>query len=116
MTENGADGSSTVGMGYCLSRELEYWDARLNIAYKLLRDVDRAEDAELAAVNSSAPIRAKALRDMQRSWIGYRDAACFYDYSEWGGGTGGGPAHAACLMRITGVQALRLEEKLEGRK
>ena len=116
MTENGNDGSSTVGMGYCLSRELDYWDQRLNVAYTSLRQVDRVYDAELDELGSSAPRRVAALRDMQRAWIGFRDAACLYEYSEWGGGTGGGPAHAACLMQITGKQALHLEATLEERQ
>ncbi|MEK6217371.1 MAG: DUF1311 domain-containing protein [Boseongicola sp.] len=116
MTENGNDGSSTVGMGYCLSRELDYWDARLNIAYKSLRQVDRVYDAELDELGSSAPRRVAVLRDMQRAWIGYRDAACAYEYSGWGGGSGGGPAHASCMMRVTGEQALHLEATLEERQ
>ncbi len=116
MTENGSNGSSTVGMGYCLSRELDYWDDRLNAAYKALRDVDRVHDAELDDLGSAAPRRVLALRDMQRAWIGYRDAACVYEYSAWGGGTGGGPAVAACLMQVTGEQTLRLEMTLEERR
>ncbi len=116
MTENGADGSTTVGMGYCLAQELDYWDERLNAAYGALWNVDRAYDAELEDLGSTAPRRAPALREMQRAWIGFRDATCVYEYSAWGGGTGGGPAHAACMMRITGAQALRLEAELEWRE
>ena len=36
------------------------------------------------------------------------DATCDYDYSQWGGGTGGGPAIAGCMMRMTGEQAIYL--------
>ena len=46
---------------------------------------------------------------MQRAWIGWRDATCDYERAQWGGGTGGGPATVACLMRLTGEQALYLE-------
>ena len=49
---------------------------------------------------------------MQRAWIGYRDAACAYEASQWGGGTGAGPAAVGCMMTLTGRQALALEEKL----
>jgi uncharacterized protein YecT (DUF1311 family) len=49
---------------------------------------------------------------MQRAWIGYRDAACDYERAQWGGGSGGGPATAGCLMRLTGEQALALEGRL----
>ena len=55
---------------------------------------------------------AVALRAMQRAWIGFRDATCDYERSLWGGGTGGGPATAACLMRMTGEQTLYLERMM----
>jgi len=98
-------GYSTVGMGACLEYEYEYWDGRLNDAYRVLLDSERADDLEWGQ-----PVKkADALRDMQRAWIAYRDATCDYERSQWGGGTGGSPATAACLMRLTGEQALYLE-------
>jgi uncharacterized protein YecT (DUF1311 family) len=53
---------------------------------------------------------------MQRAWIGYRDAACAYEESQWGGGTGGGPASVDCAMRLTARQALALEARLAQRQ
>ena len=105
-------GSSTVGMGYCLSQELDLWDARLNETYRALLTVERALDAETATLGASVPPRASALRDMQRAWIGFRDATCVYEYAQWGGGTGGGPANTSCLLRLTALQALELERRL----
>ncbi len=96
-------GSSTIGMGGCIDRELTWWDARLNAQYADLRTRERARDA------GDGGNRAEALRDMQRAWIAWRDATCDYERAQWGGGTGGGPATAACLMRLTGEQALYLE-------
>jgi uncharacterized protein YecT (DUF1311 family) len=110
------DGQTTVGMSYCYEREYAYWDARLNAAYAALADLEEAADAEMREIGAAAPSTAEALRAMQRAWIPYRDAACDYERSEWGGGTGGGPATAACLMRLTGEQALALEDRLERRR
>lgn len=108
------DGSTTVGMGYCLDAELTFWDRRLNAAYKALAEDHKAADAEMAGMDASAPPMAPALRDMQRAWIAFRDAACAYERSLWGGGTGGGPAWTGCMMTQTGRQALRLEAGLSG--
>lgn len=110
-----SDGSTTVGMGYCLGQELGYWDNRLNAAYADLGDLERAIFAEMTASAAGIPDGAKALRDMQRAWMGYRDAACIYEYSTWGGGTGGGPANAACLMDLTARQTMMLEDRLQER-
>jgi uncharacterized protein YecT (DUF1311 family) len=110
------DGYTTVGMGFCYGKELEFWDARLNAAYGTLMEIEATADAELKELGSAAPSASDALRDMQRAWIAYRDAACAYERSHWGGGTGGGPATADCLMRLTAAQALALEERLAQRR
>lgn len=112
---NSEGGYSTVGMGYCFAREAEYWDARLNDVYRELRASEEADDAEIAEMGMNVPKKAEALRNMQRAWMAYRDAVCAYEYSQWGGGTGGGPANAACLMEETARQTLTLEERLAGR-
>ncbi|MEO0372234.1 MAG: lysozyme inhibitor LprI family protein [Pseudomonadota bacterium] len=102
-------GHSTYGMGGCLSAEADYWDAQLNAAYGAVIAEARATDAEMADIGGPAVASQEdALRAMQRAWIAYRDATCDYEYSQWGGGTGGGPAIAACIMRETGEQALYL--------
>ena len=103
-------------MGFCYGAEYDYWDARLNAAYGALMAMEKAAEAELGELGSAAPSPAAALRDMQRAWIGYRDAACLYEVSQWGGGTGGGPAGAGCMMQITGEQALALEARLAARR
>ncbi len=104
------DGSTTYGMGYCLDQERAVWDARLNADYKAIRAKARASDDEMGRIGASAPPTATALRDMQRAWIVWRDATCDFERSQWGGGTGGGPATLACLLRLTGEQALYLEQ------
>jgi uncharacterized protein YecT (DUF1311 family) len=104
-------GATTVGMGFCLGGELEWWDARLNAAYRALLARERAVDAEMAEIGATVPSLADALQAMQRAWIGYRDATCDYERAQWGNGTGAGPAAAACLMTQTGEQALYIENR-----
>ncbi len=96
-----AGGETTVGMGGCLDRERDFWDGRLNAAYQQLLSQQRSDPAML-----------DALRGMQRAWISYRDARCDYEYVQWGGGTGGGPAILACLMQATAEQVFVLEQNI----
>ncbi len=107
-------GESTVGMGGCLSRELDLWDARLNAVYGQLMDEARRADADNAEYGGHAPSQAEALRDMQRAWIPFRDAKCAHARSLWGGGTGAGPAGVDCLMRTTAEQVIYLETSRMG--
>ena len=109
-------GDTTVGMGACLAAEVAYWDASLNAAYDALRVRTRAIDAESLDYGFEVPSQAEALQAMQRAWIPFRDAACDYERSKWGGGTGQGPAGAACLLRQTARQALALEDDLAERQ
>jgi uncharacterized protein YecT (DUF1311 family) len=102
-------GSSTYGMGGCLNFEAEWWDGQLNVAYRDLMKREKKDDAENASDGFSAPKKAPALKDMQRAWIPFRDATCSYEYSQWGGGTGGGPASIACVLRMTAEQTLYLQ-------
>ncbi len=110
------DGYTTVGMGFCYGAERNWWDARLNAAYGGLMEMEKAAEAELKSYGSAAPSPAAALRDMQRAWIAWRDAACAYEVSQWGGGTGGGPAWSQCTMQMTAEQALTLEDRLAARR
>ncbi len=105
------EGTSTYGMGGCLDAELTWWDDRLNRLYRDLMARHREDDAA-DDLPQGAPTRAGTLRDMQRAWIAYRDAACDHERALWGGGTGGGPATLECLMRLTALQAIHLEESL----
>ena len=113
--EDTEGGYSTVGMGACIWAEHEYWDARLNAAYGELLARPAEGDAENHEYQPNLPSMEDALREMQRAWIPFRDATCAYERSLWGGGTGGGPAAADCLMQETARQALRLESILRER-
>lgn len=95
-------GYSTVGMGICLNKELEFWDGFLNEEYVFARSQARKVDTQ----NGADKTLEHALRDMQRAWIGFRDAACDFERTQWGEGSGRGPAGVGCMMRMTGEQAL----------
>lgn len=101
-------GDTTVGMSHCIGLELKLWDTRLNGTYQALMADARAADAEMAAMGSAAPAQAPALQQAQRDWMVFRDAACTYEETRWGGGSGGGPAAAHCAMVLTAQQFLRL--------
>ena len=109
-TEATGDGSTTVGMGYCWEQELNDWDTHLNKVYQYALGLARDRDNEMRDVGSSVPSLETTLRDAQRAWITWRDATCDFEMAQWGGGTGGGPALLACLTRVTGEQALYLEQ------
>lgn len=109
-------GDSTYGMGGCLSSELEYWDVALNATYKqvLAEAKHDDDDAKMSEIGASAPSQANALRDMQHARITFRDATGDDEYSQWGGGTCGYPAIAACLMHKTSEHTLYFEQSRLG--
>ncbi|MDO5631433.1 MAG: lysozyme inhibitor LprI family protein [Paracoccus sp. (in: a-proteobacteria)] len=100
--------SSTAGMVQCLSAEAADWDARLNDAYQVLLTDARQADTEARDLGSTAASMEKTLREMQRSWITFRDASCAYAAAQFQGGTAAGPAVADCAMQLTARQAILL--------
>lgn len=102
-------GDTTVGMSQCLQAEAQWWDTVLNATYGELLAFSKEMDA---ANGAEVPSQETALRDMQRAWIGYRDAKCGFERSQWGRGSGAGPAVAACLMEETAQQARVLKSAL----
>ena len=106
---------SNFAISVCFGAEADYWDARLNTAYAALIGAEIALAEELQKDGVFAPDAVTALRDMQRAWMPFRDAACWYEVATWGGGSGSGPASAECLMHMTGRQALALEARVEER-
>lgn len=105
-------GSSTAGVAMCLNAEAEVWDKRLNKAYSDLIAKVASSDEELKGLLASFIEGEPLLRQMQRNWIAFRDAACEFERSTWGGGTGAGPASTACVMQLTAEQYFRLQDHL----
>ncbi|WP_347139601.1 lysozyme inhibitor LprI family protein [Paracoccus sp. SSK6] len=101
-------GYSTYAMSWCLGQEFDVWDRKLNDSYARVLASAKAADAEMAELGSAAEKQEPLLRQMQRDWIAFRDAACAYERSRWGGGTGGGPASVDCSLQLTAHQYLRL--------
>ena len=54
------DGYTTVGMGFCLGYERDYWDARLNAAYGQLMEIEKSVDDEMTKLGSSVPSSASS--------------------------------------------------------
>lgn len=98
-------GASTVGMNQCLTAEKDDWDVLLNDNYATLVERAKTEDA---ARDQAAAQALPLLQKMQRDWIAFRDSSCIYAASGFQGGTAAGPAAGACLLQLTGEQALRL--------
>jgi len=99
-------GYATVVIGGCFSLELDWWDAKLNAIYQVRLKEAQAFDA---TIPDYLPSQVEALRAMQRAWIPFRDEKCGFERTQWGGGTGAGPAFLACLMHETADQVLYLE-------
>lgn len=66
------NGATTIGIGACYEKEFIYQDNKLNIAYK-------------KAKASIQPFRVNQIKEIQRSWIKYRDIKCgFFNHKESG--------------------------------
>lgn len=90
----------------CVAFELKWWDSLLNIAYK-----ERMVEAKESPLPRNKLLKSdpEALRDMQRTWIAYRDATCEFVYLYFGGGTAGPTAETECLLDLTARQAIFLK-------
>jgi uncharacterized protein YecT (DUF1311 family) len=91
---------STADMNGCYDREIRVWDGMLNAAYKGLQPQLDAKQAE-------------ALRDVQRSWIAYRDKRCAF-YWTFYQGTIASPMGGACVNDETARRALDLRGLQKG--
>lgn len=78
-------------LNYCAVLELEAADAELNAAYADAVDAARGFDGQQEAL----------LRDAQRAWIAFRDAACSAEASLVDGGTMQPMVGTGCLTRLT---------------
>jgi uncharacterized protein YecT (DUF1311 family) len=92
---------STAGMVEAITAAHEKWEAKLNSAYKVLKQKMPSEEFA-------------ALQQAQRAWIAFRDKQ-IESYSITYGlmdGTMWTPIHAGAVMRITKERALELENYL----
>ncbi|MEW7008537.1 MULTISPECIES: lysozyme inhibitor LprI family protein [unclassified Lentilitoribacter] len=80
--------STTVGIKFCLSDQLNLADGELNRIYKALRSDQDDEANEL-------------LKAAQRAWIAYRDAECARVADTARGGTLAGVLDLSCHVDMT---------------
>ncbi|MEM7296254.1 MAG: lysozyme inhibitor LprI family protein [Pseudomonadota bacterium] len=84
---------------HCAGLAYEAADLTLNEAYRLAVDAARLRDAES---DGSWDISAETLlREAQRAWIPFRDAACSAESTLYRGGTGQTMLYLNCLERVT---------------
>ena len=88
-------GGVTYEMLNCIGIETKHQDALLNQAYKRVM-------ADLS------PERKKQLKEVQRTWIKYRDLNCNF-YADPNGGTNASILSSDCFMQTTASRARELE-------
>lgn len=89
----------------CFAALLEEADDDLNAAYSEARDVMRQIDSDLSYDDAGAEV---ALRNAQRAWITFRDAACEAEGFQMRGGSAEAMLVLACQARLTQTRAEEL--------
>ena len=89
---------TTVSIVQCLQQRTDFWDKRLNQAWK-------AVNASLA----SEPQRVLALKAAEQAWLKFREANCSFQYSQ--GGTIRQIAFASCMLEMTQNRAIELQKE-----
>lgn len=95
---NCANPTSQFEMTECAFRSADAADALLNEQYRKAMATAKAMDADFQA--GPIPL-ADLLRDAQRAWIPFRDAACSVESGLAQGGTAQNQFFAECLERLT---------------
>ncbi len=80
----------------CQNAEFDWWDAKLNEVYKERMATQKSYDAD-----RGDPYHEDLLRDMQRAWIPFRDAACGFAARGQPGGSGAVNDGVDCMIRET---------------
>ena len=84
-------------MNQCAQLAYEAADRDLNAAYQVA--MARAKSWDMA--DTRGPRAADNLRDAQRSWISFRDAACLAESLRYRGGSMQGMEYSRCLEKLT---------------
>lgn len=101
---NCANPTSQFEMTECAFRSADAADVLLNDEYRRAMAAAKAMDADFQL--GPIPL-ADLLRDAQRAWIPFRDAACSVESGLAQGGTAQNQFFAECLERLT---AQRIED------
>ncbi len=102
---------SQFELTYCEEQSWMAADADLNDAYQAARAVLQDIDAGLPNSERGAEDN---LRNAQRAWIVFRDAACAAEGYLWHGGSGKPMVIYSCLARLTEARAADLWTLAEG--
>ncbi len=92
-------------LNFCAERDWMIADGDLNDAYKAAQGVMKGIDAEFPATQNKA---SSDLRDAQRAWVTFRDAACSAEGFLWYGGSGEQMIIYSCRARLTRDRAADL--------
>lgn len=93
-----ATAETTVELSYCATLDFEAADAALNEAYA----------AAVAVARGYEGAQEEYLRDAQRAWIAFRDAACEAEAMLFEGGTAQPMTGTACMARLSEERAEHL--------
>lgn len=99
-----------LDMNLCADRAWKLADEDLNLAYGMARSLMRQTDAALPEGDRGAEM---ALRDAQRAWITFRDAACKAEGYVWFGGSIRPLVVSQCLERMTRARTEELRALAE---
>ncbi|WP_415919869.1 lysozyme inhibitor LprI family protein [Tateyamaria sp. SN6-1] len=86
-----------VEMTFCAGQAYEAADGDLNLAYRMAMDQARALDSH----DPQTPSNADLMRDAQRAWIPFRDAACSAESTLARGGSMQNQLFLMCMERLT---------------
>ncbi len=89
-------------MNLCAAQAFEAADEDLNLAYEIARDMARQMDSYTPDLD---PTNEVLLRDAQRAWIKFRDAACEAESTLARGGTMQPLLYSTCAERLTRQRA-----------
>ena len=106
-----ANAQVQMEMTFCAERDWMMADVDLNNAFKAAQVTMKGIDANLPATQRKA---SSDLRDAQRAWVTFRDAACSAEGFLWHGGSGEQMIIYACRARLTRDRATDLWSLSEG--
>ncbi|MDP3959026.1 MAG: lysozyme inhibitor LprI family protein [Pseudorhodobacter sp.] len=94
---------------WCAEQDWIAQDADLNRVYRQARALMQQIDADLPVAERGAEVQ---LRNAQRGWITYRDAACAVEGYMFHGGTAEPMIVYGCRARLTGARTADLRALL----
>lgn len=98
----------------CLMSETKYWQRRLDDMRDVLARSFEASDIGLGTEGQTAFPKGEALALLMQDWERYRHQTCQFEMALSGAMPGDGLIDIECNLRLTGAQALYLEQQPVG--